>query len=62
MLTERTTQLSYMYFKFGRSNHFSGIQSNSLSMRILQDKEVRKYNYMELEKVQWMSFQIQQTM
>lgn len=28
-----------MYFRFGRSNHLSGIHSNSLSMRILKKKQ-----------------------
>ena len=34
-----------MYFRFGRSNHLSGIHSNSLSMRILKKKQTITVQY-----------------
>ena len=34
-----------MYFRFGRSNHLSGIHSNSLSMRILKKKQTIAVQY-----------------
>ena len=34
-----------MYFRFGRSNHLSGIHSNSLSMRILKKKRTITVQY-----------------
>ena len=34
-----------MYFRFGRSNHSSGIHSNSLSMRILKKKQTIAVQY-----------------
>ena len=34
-----------MYFRFGASNHLSGIHSNSLSMRILKKKQTITVQY-----------------
>ena len=41
-----------MYFRFGRSNHLSGIHSNSLSMRILKKKQTITVQY-GLETASW---------